>query len=72
MNYDTCTKDLSKGPCRWWDNWSTEFGFKSLHPGGVNFTFGDGSMRFLNQNMDHWTYQYLGGMADGQSVSSGN
>ncbi len=72
MNYDTCTKDLSKGPCQWWDNWSTEFGFKSLHPGGVNFTFGDGSMRFLNQNIDHWTYQYLGGKSEGQAISAPN
>jgi prepilin-type N-terminal cleavage/methylation domain-containing protein/prepilin-type processing-associated H-X9-DG protein len=69
MNYDTCTKDLSKGPCRWWDNWSTEFGFKSLHPGGVNFTFGDGSVHFLTQNIDHWTYQYLGGKSDGNAIA---
>ncbi|MBU6173614.1 MAG: DUF1559 domain-containing protein, partial [Planctomycetes bacterium] len=30
MNVDTCTRDLSRGACRWWDNWSTNFGFKSL------------------------------------------
>jgi prepilin-type N-terminal cleavage/methylation domain-containing protein/prepilin-type processing-associated H-X9-DG protein len=69
MNIDTCTKDLSKGACRWWENWSTEFGFKSLHPGGVNFTFGDGSVHYLSQTIDHWTYQYLGGKSEGQSAA---
>jgi prepilin-type N-terminal cleavage/methylation domain-containing protein/prepilin-type processing-associated H-X9-DG protein len=69
MNYDTCNKDQSKGACRWWDNFSTEFGFKSLHPRGVNFTFGDGSVHFLSQTIDHLTYQYLGGKSEGQSVT---
>jgi prepilin-type N-terminal cleavage/methylation domain-containing protein/prepilin-type processing-associated H-X9-DG protein len=72
MNSDTCLKDQSMGPCRWWDNWSTEFGFKSLHPGGVNFTFGDGSVRFLSQTIDHWTYQYLGGKSERKSVTIPN
>lgn len=72
MNYDTCNKDQSKGPCRWWDNWSTEFGFKSLHTGGVNFALGDGSVHFISQNMDHWTYQYLGGKAEGNVASIPN
>ena len=72
MNYDPCTKDQSKGPCKWWDNWSTEFGFKSMHPGGVVFTFGDGSVHFLSQTIDHWTYQYLGGKSEGQAISIPN
>ena len=69
MNSDTCRRDQSLGACRWWDNWSTEFGFKSLHPGGVNFAFGDGSVRFLTQTMDHWTYQYLGGKSERKAVT---
>lgn len=72
MNSDTCSRDLSKGACRWWDNWSTEFGFKSQHPGGVNFGFGDGSVRFLSQTMDHWTFQYLGGKSERKSVTIPN
>jgi prepilin-type N-terminal cleavage/methylation domain-containing protein/prepilin-type processing-associated H-X9-DG protein len=72
MNSDTCQKDLSQGPCRWWDNWSTEFGFKSLHSGGVNFLFGDGSVHFLTQTMDHWTYQYLGGKSERKAVTIPN
>jgi prepilin-type N-terminal cleavage/methylation domain-containing protein/prepilin-type processing-associated H-X9-DG protein len=69
MNYDSCRKDLTLGPCRWWDNWSVSFGFKSQHTGGVNFAFGDGSVQFLSQSIDHWTYQYLGGKADGKTAS---
>lgn len=69
MNYDSCTPDQSNGACRWWGNWSTEFAFKSRHPGGVQFCFGDGSVQFLSENMEHWSYQYLGGMNDANVVS---
>ncbi len=72
INYDSCTRDLSKGPCRWWDNWSTNFGFKSMHTGGANFVLGDGSVHFVSQTIDHWTYQYLGGKAEGQVASIPN
>jgi prepilin-type processing-associated H-X9-DG protein len=40
-----------------------------MHPGGVMFLFGDGAVTFLQESMDHWTLQYLGGKADGRSVS---
>jgi prepilin-type N-terminal cleavage/methylation domain-containing protein/prepilin-type processing-associated H-X9-DG protein len=43
-------------------------GFKSRHPGGVNFVFGDGSVHFLQQNIDHRTYQLLGCRNDGQAL----
>ena len=69
MNYDSCTPDQSNGACRWWGNWSTEFAFKSRHPGGVQFCFGDGSVHFLSENIEHWSYQYLGGMSDANVVS---
>ena len=72
INYDSCSKDLSRGPCRWWDNWSTNFGFKSLHTGGANFALGDGSVHFVSQTIDHWTYQYLGGKAEGKVASIPN
>ena len=69
INYDSCNTDVGSDPCGWWNNWSTEFGFKSLHPGGANFTFCDGSVQFLSETIDHWTYQYLGGKEEGEPVS---
>jgi prepilin-type N-terminal cleavage/methylation domain-containing protein/prepilin-type processing-associated H-X9-DG protein len=50
-------------------NWSVSLGYKSRHAGGVNFALGDGSVVFLNQNIDHKTYQLLGCRNDGQPVS---
>jgi prepilin-type N-terminal cleavage/methylation domain-containing protein/prepilin-type processing-associated H-X9-DG protein len=50
--------------CLW--NWHVTWGFKSNHSGGANFCFGDGSVRFIQQNIDMRTYQYLGARNDGQ------
>lgn len=69
INYDSCTRDTSNGNCAWWGNWSTEFAFKSRHPGGCQFVFGDGSVHFLQETIDHQTYQYLGGKDDGKVAS---
>ncbi len=59
INYDTCNpNDPSKchQPC----NWNAELGFRSRHAGGAQFVFGDGAVHFLDEGIDHWTYQYLG------------
>jgi prepilin-type N-terminal cleavage/methylation domain-containing protein/prepilin-type processing-associated H-X9-DG protein len=40
-------------------------GFSSRHPGGANFAFGDGSVRFLPQTLDKQLYRQLGHRADG-------
>jgi prepilin-type N-terminal cleavage/methylation domain-containing protein/prepilin-type processing-associated H-X9-DG protein len=50
-------------------NWNVSWGFKSYHTNGANFLFGDGSVRFLSQSIDHRTYQYLGGRNDAQPVN---
>ena len=42
--------------------------FNSLHPGGANFTFGDGSGRFLSETIDWRTYAKLGYIHDGIPV----
>lgn len=41
----------------------------SLHPGGCHFAFGDGSVRFLNQQTDATTLERLCRIADGQVVT---
>ncbi len=45
-------------------------GFGSYHPGGGEFAFGDGSVRFLSETIDVPTYQQLGHRADGKLLSS--
>ena len=67
INYDTCSPRGTDGvdPCNWNCNWNTELGFKSVHHGGANFNLGDGSVHFLSEDIDHWTFQYLGDKADG-------
>jgi prepilin-type N-terminal cleavage/methylation domain-containing protein/prepilin-type processing-associated H-X9-DG protein len=55
--------------CRANSNWNFAWGFKSYHPGGAQFLFVDGSVQFLAETINHQTYQWLGGRADGNVVS---
>jgi prepilin-type N-terminal cleavage/methylation domain-containing protein len=69
INFDSCQASATDGcnrPC----NWRTELGFRSAHTGGAFFVFGDSSVHFLDETIDHRTYQYYGNKADGQSVPS--
>jgi prepilin-type N-terminal cleavage/methylation domain-containing protein/prepilin-type processing-associated H-X9-DG protein len=68
INYDSCSTERA-ARCRCWDNWLTDLGFKSTHAGGANFVFGDGSVHFISETIDHLNYQRLGGKNDGQVVS---
>jgi prepilin-type N-terminal cleavage/methylation domain-containing protein/prepilin-type processing-associated H-X9-DG protein len=61
---DDCTPD---GLHNVW-NWQISNGYKSNHSGGANFAFGDGSVRFISQTIDHATYIKLGVRNDGQPV----
>jgi len=69
INYDTCST-TNPDNCRNKGNWNMELGFKSSHSGGAHFLLGDGSVHFLQEAIDHWTYQYLGARADGQVVDN--
>lgn len=67
INFDTCNPD-AVDPCRRPCTWNTDVGYKSAHPGGAEFLYGDGSVHFLSESIDHQAYQYLGAKADGQVV----
>jgi len=45
-------------------------GFKSEHPGGVNFLFCDGSVRFLKDSIARTTYAALGSKAGSEAISA--
>jgi prepilin-type N-terminal cleavage/methylation domain-containing protein/prepilin-type processing-associated H-X9-DG protein len=44
--------------------------FYSMHPGGANFLFGDGSVRFLSSDINPYTYQYLCTIAGGEPITN--
>ena len=72
INYPTCPGQApgtdGEMSCNHFANWQTSQGFKSRHPGGAQFLFGDGSVHFLPETIDYMTYQRLGCRRDGQSV----
>jgi prepilin-type N-terminal cleavage/methylation domain-containing protein/prepilin-type processing-associated H-X9-DG protein len=47
-----------------------QYGFRSRHPGGVNFLFSDGSVHFLKDTISLPTYRSLATRAMGEIVSS--
>jgi prepilin-type N-terminal cleavage/methylation domain-containing protein/prepilin-type processing-associated H-X9-DG protein len=76
-NFTTCYNSQAEAqaagaqnPTCWQkSNWNYSWGFRSRHPGGAGFLMGDGSVRFVAENIDHQTYQYLGGRRDRQNVN---
>lgn len=50
--------------------WQGERPFSSRHPGGAQFAFADGSVKFLQEAIDMNTYERLGRKADGLNTGS--
>src|SRR5262249_54587949 len=44
-------------------------GFNSFHTGGTNFLLGDGSVRFISNNIDPVTYSNLATIDDGTIIA---
>ncbi|MDC0935044.1 DUF1559 domain-containing protein [Pirellulales bacterium] len=53
--------------CQMWSD-KTAFAARSRHPGGVNVAMGDGSVRFVVDQIDYDAWQYLGVMQDGETT----
>ncbi|OJW19407.1 MAG: hypothetical protein BGO49_08750 [Planctomycetales bacterium 71-10] len=47
-----------------------QWGFRSQHPGGANFVFADGSVKFLKESIGIATYMALGTRDQGEIVSA--
>ena len=52
------------------DNWATNIGFKSRHPGGAQVVFCDGSVHFLPETINYDVYQRMGDRRDGKTIPS--
>jgi prepilin-type processing-associated H-X9-DG protein len=50
--------------------WAQMRGFRSHHPGGVQFGFVDGSVRFLSDEIEHSTYRALSTRSRGELLLS--
>jgi prepilin-type processing-associated H-X9-DG protein len=75
INFETDPISLGLSPgqtppaCHDWEgDFNTASGFKSLHPGGANFAFCDGSLHFLPESIDYTIYQRLGARSDSEQV----
>jgi prepilin-type N-terminal cleavage/methylation domain-containing protein/prepilin-type processing-associated H-X9-DG protein len=66
INYANCEDEPGyNSSCAAPNAWSCDMGFKSRHPGGCQFVFGDGSVHFLSESIAYDTYQMLGDRRDG-------
>ncbi|MCO6043115.1 DUF1559 domain-containing protein [Aeoliella sp. ICT_H6.2] len=71
INYPTCPQEglgndgTPTKNCNSWNNWVTDAGFKSKHPGGAQFAFCDGSVQFLQEDIDYLNFQRRGDRRDG-------
>jgi len=68
MNYNSSGTNWCSPANTFRGNWNIAWGFKSKHSGGANFLFGDGSIRFVRETIDHRTFQLLGCRNDGMAV----
>jgi prepilin-type N-terminal cleavage/methylation domain-containing protein/prepilin-type processing-associated H-X9-DG protein len=53
-------------------DWPNNYSFASRHTGGGQFAMGDGSVRFVSDNIDTFTYRALATISTGEVVNSDN
>lgn len=80
INFNTCKGEeptVASGlgssipSCNRWNTDAPAQGFKSRHVGGAYFAYCDGSVHFLQEDIDYITYQRLGARSDGEPISDG-
>jgi prepilin-type N-terminal cleavage/methylation domain-containing protein len=49
-------------------DWTNTYSFRSRHPGGLQFALGDGSVRFVAENIDPPTYRAMATASGGESL----
>ena len=52
------------------EDWTHQYSFRSRHPGGANFAFADGSVKFIKTTINFSIYQALSTRSQGEIVSS--
>ena len=60
----------ASGSVHCYRNQTFNYGFKSKHPGGANFTMGDGSVKFIKQTINAKVYNALGTRGGGEVISA--
>lgn len=51
-----------------WANWFNQFGFRSRHPGGVQFAWADGHVSFISDTIDADLYRAISTRAKGEVI----
>jgi len=51
-------------------SWFGEYGFRSLHPGGINVVMADGSVQFINNSVDRFLFAGLTTVSGNETFSN--
>ena len=63
--HPTCSRESNGGT----EHQNFLFGYRSYHPAGANFLMGDGSVQFINNDINYEIYMAYGGRNDGLPVA---